>query len=65
MTENVKDPNAVTVYNNKQKIGYIPRYYSSGISSMLENYRDIECKVYELNKELNGHECIKLVLNVL
>lgn len=63
--ENEKDSNAIAVYkDNNQKIGYIPRYYSEAISNMLLNNRAIECKVYDVNKTLSCHECVRLILDV-
>lgn len=63
--ENRNDANAVAVYTNAQKlIGYIPRYYSEAISTILQNGRNITCKIYEVNQSQSCHECVKLIINV-
>lgn len=63
--ENIKDKNAVAVYDMKnQKLGYIPRYYSEGISQLLKEVRDVHCFIRNADKSKSCHECIRLDLKV-
>ncbi len=43
-------------------LGYIPRYYSEGVSMMLDNQKQLSCQVYSVDKSKNCNECIKVEL---
>lgn len=63
--ENAKDKNAVAVYSNENvKIGYIPRYYSEGVTNLRNDNRAMQCFIYNVDKSKCCHECIKLMLKV-
>lgn len=63
--ENVEDKKAVKVLNSKkQKLGYIPRYYSSSVFDLLQENRSLKCTVLNVDKNRSCDECIKLMLEV-
>lgn len=63
--ENKFDYNAVQVIDkNDILLGYVPRYYSEGITKLLQQQRDISCHVFYVDKSKNCNECIKLILTV-
>jgi len=62
---NEYDPNAVKVFDMTNNVlGYLPRYYSENISKRLKEGAKYSCKVYEINKNNNCDECIKVELEV-
>jgi len=64
--ENENDKYAVEAHTkNGDKLGYIPRYYSEAVSTMLSNNRNVECEVFSINRSECCHECIKVFLNAL
>jgi len=61
--DNNYDSNAIKVLNNKDvQIGHIPRYYSMEVTRLLKSGCSYSCKVYELQKNNNCSECIKIEL---
>lgn len=62
---NPYDENAVQVVDASGKVlGYIPRYYSEGVSGLLSENRNITCHVYHVDKNKNCNECIKLIMEI-
>ncbi len=63
--ENKHDENAIKIIDSKENIlGYVPRYYSEGITKYVKQRKDYRCTVLEVNKNRECHECIKLELEV-
>ena len=63
--DNEFDSNAVEIFNSDNiKLGYIPRYYSSQVSKMMEKNKKVTCKVIEFNPNTNCRECIKVNLTI-
>lgn len=63
--ENKYDKNAVQVVDYSGKIlGYIPRYYSSSVVELLEKNKKITCHVYNVDKNKNCNECIKIIMEI-
>lgn len=59
------DRNAVKIiYQNNDHIGYLPRYYSESVTEYLKEGAKYECRVVEVNKDRNCHECIKIKLEL-
>lgn len=46
------------------KIGYVPRYYSKSVSELMEKGKEIECHIYNVDKDKNCNECIKVIMKV-
>jgi len=64
-SENKYDENAVQVLDRSGKIlGYIPRYYSSSVAELLEIKKKITCHVYNVDKNKNCNECIKIIMEI-
>lgn len=64
--ENTYDKNAIRVVNaEKVLLGYIPRYYSEAYTRLIQEKREIQCNVYEVNKNECCSECIMLKIKVL
>ncbi len=64
--DNNYDKNAVQMFDvSGHLLGYIPRYYSEGVSMMLKNNKNIACHVYSVDKNKNCNECIKVILEYL
>ena len=62
---NKYDANAVQVLDYSGKIlGYIPRYYSSNVTELLETKKTISCHVYNVDKSQNCNECIKIIMEI-
>ena len=63
--DNKVDEFAIALYNSEnQKLGYIPRYYSRGITELINQGRKMECKVKSVDKSKSCRECIDLILEV-
>lgn len=64
--DNPKDEFAVQVYNQeKQLLGYIPRYYSEGVCKHMEAGARIRCYVCEVERQdSNCQECIHLEMTI-
>lgn len=64
-SENKYDTNAVKVLDySGQVLGYIPRYYSSSVTKLLETKKKISCHVYNVDKSQNCNECIKIIMEI-
>lgn len=64
--ENKHDKNAVKIINaTGDLLGYLPRYYSEGVSKLFGTNNDIVCKVIEINKDTNCLECIEVELTIV
>lgn len=64
--ENKFDEYAIKIKNrNKDKIGYIPRYYNKELIGLLNNGAKYELIVDEINKDNNCNECLKVLLKVM
>ena len=63
--ENPQDGNAVQMLNTSGKIlGYVPRYYSAGVSDLLRQNKKILCHIYHVDKSMNCNECIKVIMKI-
>lgn len=61
--DNVMDCNAIKILNkNNIHLGYVPRFYSEGITELLKNEIKYSCKAFEVTKENNCNECIRIEL---
>lgn len=59
------DKNAIKIMDkNNNHIGYLPRYYSESVIEYLKHGATYECKVIEVNKDTECHECIRVILEV-
>lgn len=64
--DNKYDNNAVQMYDVfGNLLGYVPRYYSEGVSMLLKNNRIMSCHVYYVDRNKNCNECIKVILKCL
>ncbi len=63
--DNSYDPYAVQMLDvSKKVLGYIPRYYAQGVSELMQAGRKITCHIYNVDKDKNCNECIKVIMNV-
>lgn len=63
--ENSYDPNAVQVLDVSGKVlGYIPRYYSKGVTELLTQEKRIACHIYNVDRNKNCNECIKVIMRI-
>jgi HIRAN domain. len=62
--ENEHDRYAVKITNEKGTLGYLPRYYSEGISKLSTSNASITCKVIGVNKDNMCLECIQVELSI-
>ena len=63
--ENPHDKNAVQILDKSNVLlGYVPRYYSSGVTELIINNREIKCYVCNVDKNKNCNECIKISMDV-
>lgn len=61
--ENIHDPYAIKLKNEHNcDLGFLPRYYSQGVSQLLNQGKPISCTVIEVNKGNACSECIKVEL---
>lgn len=59
------DKNAIKIMDKANNhVGYLPRYYSESITEYLKQGATYECRVLEVNKDRECHECIKVKLEV-
>lgn len=64
--DNRYDKNAVQMLDvSGHLLGYIPRYYSEGVSKMIESSKKIICHVYYVDNNKNCNECIRVILKCL
>jgi len=62
---NSYDEHAVQILTlSDELIGYVPRFYSSGIAELLKDNRKIERHISSVEKDKNCNECIKVILSV-
>lgn len=62
---NVYDSNAVQMLSEDGTVfGYVPRYYSAGVTALLEKGRDVVCHIYNVDKNKNCNECIKAIMEI-
>jgi hypothetical protein len=60
---NPHDPNAIKIKNiNGNDLGFLPRYYTQGVSQLISKGTAITCRVIEVNKDNKCNECIKVEL---
>lgn len=62
--DNKFDRNAVMLYKDKKKVGFIPNYYSEAIHDSLINNLAVKCVVVEFNEQNCCQECLKVVLTI-
>ncbi len=63
--ENCYDKNAIKIVNNDNvHIGYIPRYHSEGIISLINKGYEYDCDAYEVQKNNKCNECVKIQLEM-
>lgn len=63
--ENQHDKNAIKVINKESNLlGYVPRYYSEGMTNCLKQGKNYECTVLEFNNENECQECIKIKMEI-
>ena len=63
--DNGYDQNAVQLLDiSGNVLGYIPRYYSKGVTELLELEKKIECHVYSVDRKGNCNECIQVIMRV-
>ena len=49
---------------NCQKAVDVPRYYSEGVTTALRENKKISCHIYNVEKNNNCNECIKLIMKI-
>lgn len=63
--ENIYDSNAIKVLkSNRVHIGYISRFYCKSIIKLLNKQYNYICTVYDIQKNNNCNECIKIELKM-
>jgi hypothetical protein len=60
--ENIYDKNAIEIYIEKIKLGYIPRYCNDLPATMLDNGIKIEARIGQINKGMPTWERIRVEL---
>mgnify|MGYP001138129193 CR=1 FL=1 len=61
--DNQYDKNAVQMLDvSGHLLGYVPRYYSEGVTKMLKSNRKVSCHVFNVDHHQNCNECIKVIL---
>lgn len=61
--DNRYDKNAVQILDvSGHLLGYVPRYYSEGVTKMLKSGRKVSCHVYHVDNNQNCNECIKAII---
>ena len=64
--ENSYDQNAVQFLDiSGNVLGYVPRYYSKGVTELLKREKKIACHIYNVDKNKNCNECIKVIMKIL
>jgi hypothetical protein len=62
-SDNPYDQYAVQMQDKSRHIlGYVPGYYSEGVSRMLMVDKRVTCHVYNVDKNKNCNECIKAII---
>ena len=63
--KNAYDPNAVRIVTqNKELLGYVPRYYTVSIMERVDKGISYICKITDINLNQDCSECIKVRLNM-
>ena len=63
--KNQYDKNAIKIIDSKgNHVGYLPRYYSESVTTILKKGARYSCIVLEVNKQNECHECVKVKLEV-
>lgn len=63
--ENLFDPYAIEITDKKEnKLGFVPRYFSEGITMSLNQGKKYKCTVLEVDKNNECQECIKIELEI-
>jgi HIRAN domain. len=63
--DNKYDYYAVQLLDESGKVlGYIPRYYSKEVAELLDQQKEIVCHIYNVDKNKNCNECIKVIMKV-
>lgn len=63
--DNSYDQNAVQFLDISGRIlGYIPRYYSKGVTELLKRKKKIVCHIYNVDKNRNCNECVKVIMRI-
>lgn len=64
--DNCYDQNAVQCLDISGKVlGYIPRYYSRGVTELLKREKRIVCHIYNVDQNKNCNECIKIIMKIM
>ncbi|MGN0465310.1 MAG: HIRAN domain-containing protein [Lachnospiraceae bacterium] len=64
--DNCYDKNAVQFLDiSGNVLGYVPRYYSKGVSELLTQGKNIVCHIYNVDKTRNCNECIKVIMQIM
>ncbi len=59
------DKNAIKIIDkDNNHVGYLPRYYSESVAGYIKQEEKYKCKVLEVNKDMECHECIKVKLEI-
>lgn len=59
------DENAIKILDDESNhIGYLPRYYCESVAKYLKQDATYECKVIEVNIDMECNECIKAKLEI-
>lgn len=45
-------------------MGYLPRYYSESVTEYIKDGAGYECKVLEVNKDMECNECVMIKLEI-
>lgn len=64
--DNEHDHCAIGIYKDsekREKIGFVPAYYSEAVSDAINSNRKIQCLIKQFNQE-NCQECVKVVLEI-
>ncbi len=60
---NPNDKNAVQILDmDRNLLGYVPQYYSKGVSEMLENKGKVVSHIYRVDKNKNCNECLEVIM---
>ncbi len=62
---NEYDPNAIRILTqNKEHLGYVPRYYNVAVLNRLNVGMSYSCKIIDINLDQDCSECIKVKLEM-
>lgn len=63
-SENKFDPDAVAVYKDNYKIGYIPVFYSKAVNQAIQEKFEVSIIVKEFDINACCQECLKVILTI-